>query len=170
MGTLTLPPPDELRRRISDCERELKALRRLLRVSQDATDAEEARQSRAHSVVPALAEEACPMRDNASSQPRGLHRVRHLAAAPSFARQGARLDPAGGTLRHQHGRHVMREAEMGYHPRGVGGFLSAAGRPRHRPRRPIARGGGWARSTTFRIRDSAGGSVPDRRTRGWPGQ
>jgi hypothetical protein len=46
MDLLTLPPPDQLRERIADCERELKALRRLLRASQDAYAAEAARRTR----------------------------------------------------------------------------------------------------------------------------
>jgi hypothetical protein len=46
MGTITLPPPEEIRQRIAACERELRALRRLLRASQDAYDAQEARQAR----------------------------------------------------------------------------------------------------------------------------
>jgi hypothetical protein len=43
---LVVPTPDEVRRRIAECEAELKALRRLLRTSQDAHDAEEARRLR----------------------------------------------------------------------------------------------------------------------------
>jgi hypothetical protein len=46
METITLPPPDLIRRRISDCAQEMKSLRRLLRMSQDMRDAEEARQRR----------------------------------------------------------------------------------------------------------------------------
>ncbi|HKI35181.1 MAG TPA: hypothetical protein VKA46_25210 [Gemmataceae bacterium] len=51
MDLLTLPPPECIRERIANCERELKALRRLLRVSQVVRDAEEARQSRADTTV-----------------------------------------------------------------------------------------------------------------------
>jgi hypothetical protein len=46
MSTITLPPPDELRRRITDCETELRALRRLLRMSRAAHDADDARRRR----------------------------------------------------------------------------------------------------------------------------
>lgn len=43
---ITIPAPDELRRRIEACEIELKSLRRLLRMSRAATRAAEARKSR----------------------------------------------------------------------------------------------------------------------------
>jgi hypothetical protein len=43
---LTVPPPDQLRQRIASCERELKALRRLLRIAKNVSVAEEARQAR----------------------------------------------------------------------------------------------------------------------------
>jgi hypothetical protein len=46
METLALPPPDQIRQRINACSQELKSLRRLLRMSQDMRDAEEARRSR----------------------------------------------------------------------------------------------------------------------------
>jgi hypothetical protein len=46
MGTITLPPPDQIRQRIDSCVQELKSLRRLLRMSQDMRDAEEAGQRR----------------------------------------------------------------------------------------------------------------------------
>jgi len=46
MEPIVLPPPDEIRQRISDCEQELKALRRLLRASVAAHDAAAARQRR----------------------------------------------------------------------------------------------------------------------------
>jgi hypothetical protein len=44
---IPLPHPDELRRRIDACEGELKALRKLLRASQDYYDAETNRRKRA---------------------------------------------------------------------------------------------------------------------------
>jgi hypothetical protein len=53
MGPITLPPPEELRLRIAACERELKSLRRLLRASQDAYDAQESRQAREGGASPA---------------------------------------------------------------------------------------------------------------------
>jgi hypothetical protein len=43
---LFLPPPDRIIERIELCERELKALRRLLRTSKHAYDADEARRRR----------------------------------------------------------------------------------------------------------------------------
>jgi hypothetical protein len=43
MDALTVPPPDEIRQRIVDCEVELKALQRLLRMSVAAQKATEAR-------------------------------------------------------------------------------------------------------------------------------
>jgi hypothetical protein len=46
METVTLPPPDQIRRRIGDCEQELRCLRRLLRMSRAIHDADEARQRR----------------------------------------------------------------------------------------------------------------------------
>jgi hypothetical protein len=46
METLSLPAPDELQRRIEDCEWELKCLKRLLRMSRNLRNAEEARKSR----------------------------------------------------------------------------------------------------------------------------
>jgi hypothetical protein len=46
MNTTTLPPPDELRQRIADCEEELRALRRLLRMSAAMRSATEARERR----------------------------------------------------------------------------------------------------------------------------
>jgi hypothetical protein len=54
MDAILLPPPDELRRRIAACEAELKSLRRLLRASQDAHDAEAARRRRAPPATPAM--------------------------------------------------------------------------------------------------------------------
>jgi hypothetical protein len=47
MDTLSLPHPDEIRRRIASCEGELKALRKLLRAAQDAHDADDFRRQRA---------------------------------------------------------------------------------------------------------------------------
>jgi hypothetical protein len=47
MERITIPTPDEIRQRITDCERELKALRRLLRMALHALDAAEARHRRA---------------------------------------------------------------------------------------------------------------------------
>jgi hypothetical protein len=46
MENLTVPPPDELLRCISECELELKSLRRLLRVSKDLHNADRARHNR----------------------------------------------------------------------------------------------------------------------------
>jgi hypothetical protein len=46
MEQITVPPPDEIRRRITACEDELKALRRLLRISHYAETADKARQRR----------------------------------------------------------------------------------------------------------------------------
>jgi hypothetical protein len=46
MNSLTIPPPDELQRRIAACEAELKALRRMLRLADAAEQAEQARQRR----------------------------------------------------------------------------------------------------------------------------
>jgi hypothetical protein len=46
METTLLPLPEQLRQRISACEQELRALRRLLRVSQDMQDAANARRRR----------------------------------------------------------------------------------------------------------------------------
>jgi hypothetical protein len=43
MDTISLPHPDQLRARIEACEAELRALRRLLRSSQDAADADAAK-------------------------------------------------------------------------------------------------------------------------------
>jgi hypothetical protein len=48
METITIPEPDQLRRRITDCELELKSLRRLLRMSQAMQDAQQARERREH--------------------------------------------------------------------------------------------------------------------------
>jgi hypothetical protein len=47
MDPITLLPPDDIRRRIAACEGELKALRKLLRASQDAYDADRYRRERA---------------------------------------------------------------------------------------------------------------------------
>jgi hypothetical protein len=46
MEPITLPHPDDLRKRIESCEGELKALRKLLRASQDAYDADHYRRQR----------------------------------------------------------------------------------------------------------------------------
>jgi hypothetical protein len=46
MEPIILPPPDQIRKRIEDCEQELKSLKRLLRASIAAHDAAEARQRR----------------------------------------------------------------------------------------------------------------------------
>ncbi|HTU18787.1 MAG TPA: hypothetical protein VMG10_12065 [Gemmataceae bacterium] len=54
---IRLPSPDALQRRIADCQAELRSLRRLLRVAQDAYDAEAARRRR--SQAPAMPEESC---------------------------------------------------------------------------------------------------------------
>jgi hypothetical protein len=43
---ITIPSPDQIRVRISACEDELRALRRLLRLSNNAVKAEEARRRR----------------------------------------------------------------------------------------------------------------------------
>jgi hypothetical protein len=43
---LTVPPPEQIRRRIADCEVELRSLRRLLRLSAAARAAAEASQRR----------------------------------------------------------------------------------------------------------------------------
>jgi hypothetical protein len=55
MNGLTIPTPDELQRRITACEEELKALRRMLRLADAAQQAEEARRRRG---APLLEEEA----------------------------------------------------------------------------------------------------------------
>jgi hypothetical protein len=47
--TITLPAPDQLEQRIAACAAELKALRRLLRMSRAMHDANEARKRRAQS-------------------------------------------------------------------------------------------------------------------------
>jgi hypothetical protein len=52
MNTLALPSPDELRERIEACEQELRALKRLLRMAQYATDAEAAARRREGSTAP----------------------------------------------------------------------------------------------------------------------
>lgn len=46
MSTLQLPPPEQIRERITATEDELKALRRLLRASVAAAKAEEAKRKR----------------------------------------------------------------------------------------------------------------------------
>ncbi|HTU22879.1 MAG TPA: hypothetical protein VMG10_32870 [Gemmataceae bacterium] len=46
MKPIQLPHPDEIRRGIDACEREMRALRRLLRTCQDAYDADAARRLR----------------------------------------------------------------------------------------------------------------------------
>jgi hypothetical protein len=46
MERLVVPVPDEIRRRITECEAELKALRRLYRLSQAAQDVDLAGRSR----------------------------------------------------------------------------------------------------------------------------
>lgn len=46
MEPITIPTPDQLRQRIAECERERRALQRMLRLSQAATDADEARRAR----------------------------------------------------------------------------------------------------------------------------
>jgi hypothetical protein len=46
MDTIQLPPPEELARRIDDCETELKSLKRLLRMSRSLRRADEARARR----------------------------------------------------------------------------------------------------------------------------
>jgi hypothetical protein len=53
--TINLPPPAAIRQRITDCELELRALRRLLRTAQDAADAADARRRREVVRVAALA-------------------------------------------------------------------------------------------------------------------
>jgi hypothetical protein len=45
-NTLVIPSPDQLRERIAQCELELRALRRLLRMSVSAAVALEAREAR----------------------------------------------------------------------------------------------------------------------------
>jgi hypothetical protein len=44
--TITVPPPDEIERRITACKAELKALARLKRMSRAAKSAADARESR----------------------------------------------------------------------------------------------------------------------------
>jgi hypothetical protein len=46
METRTVPPPAQIQQRIADCEAELKALRRMLRLSRAMRDAEVARAGR----------------------------------------------------------------------------------------------------------------------------
>jgi hypothetical protein len=46
MEPITLPQPEQLRQRIADCELELRSLRRLLRMSIAADDANQARRRR----------------------------------------------------------------------------------------------------------------------------
>jgi hypothetical protein len=46
MENITLPPPEEIRHRIADCELELKSLRRLFRMVQALQDAAKARERR----------------------------------------------------------------------------------------------------------------------------
>jgi hypothetical protein len=46
MDSIIIPRPDTIRKRICACEQELRALRRLLRLSVSAETAEEARQQR----------------------------------------------------------------------------------------------------------------------------
>jgi len=50
-ATITLPPPDTIIRRIDDCEAELRSLRRLLRLSRAAHDADDARRRRQDSPI-----------------------------------------------------------------------------------------------------------------------
>jgi hypothetical protein len=47
MDTITIPAPDQIRQRIASCEEELRSLRRLLRLSLTAKQADDARQQRA---------------------------------------------------------------------------------------------------------------------------
>jgi hypothetical protein len=46
MDTITIPPPETLQQRISDCETELRSLRRLLRMAKSMQSADEARRRR----------------------------------------------------------------------------------------------------------------------------
>ncbi len=57
MSTIELPPPDEIERRIAECELELRELKRLLRMSRSAHEANAARERRRAS-TPAVPKEA----------------------------------------------------------------------------------------------------------------